>query len=140
MELTGKYTVGSSILNKQKEPVEGLYVFGKYGFPFLCSNLKEKIKSEDSIYVFEDAETAQSYIRYLSRRYRYEFRDRAKRMGVPTGEFRFYLIKLTDKMFNDVVIGRTKSHKIKVRDDQDSKYRFHGDYSKVTIQSIELKE
>ena len=139
MELIGKYTVGSRILNKKGEPVEGIYVFGKYGLPYICSNLKEKLEPEDSIYVFDDTETAQNYIRYLARRYRYEFRSRAKKMGVNAGEFRFYLIKLADKMFDDVVIGKREAHKIKASNDRDSKYYFHGDYNKVSIQSIELK-
>ena len=134
MELTGKYTIGGRVLNRNNEPAEGIYTIGKYGFAFLCTNLDEKLKKHDRIIVFDDLETAQNYVRYLSRLYRYEFRDRAKRLGVSTNEFRYYLVKMTDKRFNNMEIGTISSEHLKR--DSEKKYKFMGDYSKVHLLSI----
>jgi hypothetical protein len=113
MELTGKYTIGGRVLNKNGSVVEGIYVIGKYGFPYICANLDEKLEKDDRIIVLNDLETAQNYIRYMSRIYRYEFRERAKKLGVNAGEFRYYLVKLTDKRFKNVRIGVKSSEKLR---------------------------
>lgn len=134
MELTGKYTIGGRVLNKDKQPADGVYVIGDYGFAYLCSNLEEKLRKGDRIIVLDDLETAQNYIRYLSRLYRYEFRDRAKRLGVNTSEFRYYLIKMTDNRFKNMDIGVTSSEKLKR--DSEKKYKFMGDCSKAHLLSI----
>ena len=135
MELVGKYTIGGCVLNKNGEVADGVYVIGKYGFAYLCTNLEEKLEKDDRIIVLNDLETAQNYVRYLSRLYRYEFRDRAKRLGVPTDEFRYYLIKLTDKKFKNVRIGAVSSEKMKK--DSSRRYTFFGDYEKIRLKSIE---
>ena len=134
MELTGKYTIGGRVLNRNKKPVEGVYIIGDYGFAYLCANLEEKLEKGDRIMVFDDLETAQHYVRYLSRLYRYEFRERAKKLGVPTSEFRYYLIKMTDNRFKNMDIGVTSSEKLKR--DSERKYKFMGDYSKAHLLSI----
>jgi hypothetical protein len=135
MELVGKYTIGGRVLNRDGTPVEGVYVIGKYGFAYLCANLEEKLEKDDRIIVFDDLETAQNYVRYLSRLYRYEFRDRAKRLGVQTDEFRYYLLKLTDGKFANTRIGVRSSEKM--RKDSHKRYQFIGDYNKVRLKSIE---
>lgn len=135
MELVGKYTIGGRVLNKNGEPVEGVYIIGKYGFAYLCANLEEKLKKDDRIIVLDDLETAQNYVRYLSRLYRYEFRERAEKLGVQTGEFRYYLIKLTDKRFDNMRIGAKSSEKM--RKDSGKRYQFFGDYNKLRLKSIE---
>jgi hypothetical protein len=138
MELTGKYTIGGRVLNKNGSVVEGIYVIGKYGFPYICANLDEKLEKDDRIIVLNDLETAQNYIRYMSRIYRYEFRERAKKLGVNAGEFRYYLVKLTDKRFKNVRIGVKSSEKL--RKDSHKRYQFFGDYEKIRLKSIEPVE
>ena len=138
MELTGKYTIGGRVLNRDGKPVEGIYVIGKYGLPYICTNLEEKLEDHDKIIVFDDLETAQSYIRYMSRLYRYEFRNRAKKLGVQTDEFRYYLIKLTDKRFANMDIAATSTEKM--RKDSHKRYQFLGDYNKIRLQSIRPKK
>jgi hypothetical protein len=135
MELTGKYTIGGRVLNKNGSVVEGIYVIGKYGFPYICANLDEKLEKDDRIIVLNDLETAQNYIRYMSRIYRYEFRERAKKLGVNAGEFRYYLVKLTDKRFKNVRIGVKSSEKL--RKYSHKRYQFFGDYEKIRLKSIE---
>ena len=135
MELVGKYTIGGRVLNRDGTPAEGVYVIGKYGFDYLCTNLEEKLEKDDRIIVLDDLETAQNYVRYLSRLYRYEFRDRAKRLGVQTDEFRYYLLKLTDNRFANTRIGGRASEKM--RNDSHKRYQFMGDYNKVRLKSIE---
>jgi hypothetical protein len=135
MELIGKYTIGGRVLNRHGEPVEGVYVIGKYGLPYICANLDDKLEKEDRIIVLNDLDTAQNYIRYMSRLYRYEFRERAKKLGVNAGEFRYYLLKLTDERFKNMRIGAKSSEKL--RKDSHKRYKFYGDYEKIRLQSIE---
>lgn len=137
MELVGKYTIGGRVLMQDKRVVDGLYVLGKYGLPYINTNF-DKLEKEDGIIVLDDLETAQNYIRYLSRIYRYEFRHRAKKLNVNPGEFRYYLIKLTDPMFANTKIGERFNKKL--QKESSSKYKFLGRYNKVTWQSIERKE
>lgn len=134
MELAGKYTIGGRVLDRDKRPADGVYTIGKYGFAFLCANLNEKLKKGDRIIVFDDLDTAQNYVRYLSRLYRYEFRDRAKRLGVDTNEFRYYLIKMSDNRFKNMEIGTISKENLKR--ESEKRYKFMGDYSKVHLLSI----
>ena len=134
MERIGKYTVGSRIVNKNGKVVEGIYVLGKFALPWICSDLN-KMTDDNSIYVFDDNETAQLYIRGLSRLYRYEFRQRAKSLGVNPGEFRYYLIKLTDSRFDGHEFGR-ECRSIVVKKSEE--FGPNIDYTKVHI--IELKK
>ena len=134
MELIGKYTIGGRVLNRDGKPVEGVYVIGNYGFAYLCANLDEKLEKGDRIIVFDNLETAQNYVRYLSRLYRYEFRDRAKRLNTDMKDFRYYLIKMTDNRFQNMSIGTISSEHLKR--DSEKKYKFIGDYSKVHLLSI----
>lgn len=138
MELTGKYTIGGRVLNRDGTPVEGVYVIGKYGLPYICTNLEEKLEKDDRIIVLNDLETAKAYVRYLSRIYRYEFRDRAKKLEVETGEFRYYLLKLTDKTFANMKVGMKSSEAVK--NTSSKRYQFLGDINKIRLMSIETKD
>ena len=142
MERTGKYTIGARVLNKANEPAEGIYAFGRYGLPFVVTNIEKELTKPDLfyIYVIDDLETAQNYIRYLSRLYRFEFRNRAKKFGVPTDEFRFYLLKLTDPRFDNIEKDEEcKSIAMKKDVSSSSRYEPMVDFQKIHIFGIRPK-
>lgn len=103
-----RYTIGSKVAQRTEkgsaEPykiVEGIYVFGEYGLPFLCSDI-DKIKEKGHrLYCINTLEDAENYIRFLSRLYRTEFRARAKKLGVSMDNFQFYLVKLDTPEFGN---------------------------------------
>ena len=125
-----KYTIGCHVLNQDGSTADGIYVFGKYGFPFISNKIETFAEKECSIYVIDDAENTKKYIQYLSRLYRYEFKSRAKKLSAPVKEFRFYPIKLTDKRFEGYTLEKDPKWRHKREND---KYQFIGDANAVSI-------
>jgi len=105
MDKQGKYTIGVRVVNKDKRQVDGLYVLGKYALPWICENVDKIRPDEDCVYVIDDAETAQKVVRFLARNYRYEYRERAKRLGVDQNAFGVYAKRWTAKEFDGLKIG-----------------------------------
>jgi hypothetical protein len=106
-----RYTIGCKVLDKDGTIVDGVYVFtNKYGLPIICNDIN-KIKDERHLlYCIKELEDAQNYIRYLSRLYRTEFRQRAKKLNVSVDNFRFYLMKLdSDKFGNFSIMSSSKA-------------------------------
>lgn len=126
-----KYTIGCHVLNKDGSTADGIYVFGKYGFPYISNDVSTFPEKECSIYIIDDAENTQKYIQYLSRLYRCEFKSRAKKLAAPVQEFRFYPIKLTDKRFDGYTF--EKDTKWRANKKENAKYQFLGDASTVSI-------
>ena len=131
MERIGKYTIGCSGVGKNGQ-FDGIYAFGrKYGLPYSAS-IDGLRKNGDRIYVIVGAEDAQKYVQYLSRLYRYEFRNSAKYYDVSPSEFRFYPIKLTDHLFNDLEFeGNVCLVDQKKERAWNKKYQFMGDYQNI---------
>ena len=126
-----KYTIGCHVLNKDGSIADGIYVFGKYGFPYISNAVETFAEKECSIYVIDGAENTQKYIQYLSRLYRYEFKSRAKKLAAPVKEFRFYPIKLTDKRFDGYTL--EKDVKWRHKKQENAQYQFLGDVNTVSI-------
>ena len=126
-----KYTIGCHVLNKDGSAADGIYVFGKYGFPYISNAVETFAEKECSIYVIDGAENTKKYIQYLSRLYRYEFKKRAKELSAPVQEFRFYPIKLTDKRFDGYTL--EKDSKWRHNKKENAKYHFLGDTNTVSI-------
>ena len=51
-----KYTIGCHVLNKDGSTADGIYVFGKYGFPYISNDVSTFPEKECSIYIIDDAE------------------------------------------------------------------------------------
>lgn len=85
------YTIGCSLYQTLKD-CSGFYVFDKLGLPYILTDIS-KIQEKDTLVVFEDYLSAQNYVRYLARCYRYEFRSQvSRRKHFSTG--RFYVKKI----------------------------------------------
>jgi hypothetical protein len=130
-----EYTIGCRTMNKDGERVDGIYVFGKY-LPYISRDLEKVREKGDAIYVISTLEDAQKYVQYLSRRYRYEFRNRAKNLNVSVDNFGFYLMKLSDKRFKNYALVESK-HGTKLKKSNDGKYKFEGTYCNVHLKSLE---
>ena len=111
-----KYTVGCRVLNKDGHVIDGIYIFGGYGLPYIGNDIPKTGKH--SIYVIDGAEDAQLYIQYLSRLYRSEFRKRAKKLNASVKEFRFYPIKMTDARVKDLVLEKDNQYRMRSRTDE----------------------
>lgn len=109
-----RYTVGIRTLNKKNEIVDGFYVFGAYGLPFIATSiekLKPRIdpktkKPSETIYmpVLSNLEQAKKYVSELSKAYYREFHERAKLYDLDIGEFKFYLKKVDSSKLKGVTL------------------------------------
>lgn len=126
-----KYTIGCRVIDRNGEVCDGLYVFGRHGFPYITNNVEKFTNDGQSIYIIDGATDTQKYIQYLSRLYRYEFKNRAKKLNADVREFRFYPIKLTDKRFNGCTFERDTKWYPNKR--EHPKYRFEGCPYNVSI-------
>lgn len=125
-----KYTIGCHVLGKDGHIVDGIYIFGEYGLPYITNNPPKTGK--ESIYIIDGEKDTQLYIQYLSRLYRYEFRSRAKKLNAPVKEFRFYPIKMTDIRVKDLVLEKDSHYRPRKRDD----YQFLGQQHNIGIYYI----
>jgi len=114
-----RYVIGTRIPNNDGKVVEGLYVFGKYGLPWIMSDkaLKKNSIDDERIMVFESVEEIENYIKYLRKAYYTEFHGRAKRYNLDIRDFRFYPLKLDTYKMKHIKLGEqswTKDGKHKV--------------------------
>ena len=112
-----RYVIMSKTVSKEGEHQEGYLIQN-----FLASFWQPgtKIKFEDySILVFEDLSDAEKYLAYLRDAYKYEFKQRAKRLRVPYSDFGFWLKKL-DSSTTPLIVTEDRSKRL--RPDFQKKY------------------
>ena len=114
-----RYVIGTRIPSNEGIISEGLYVFGKYGLPWiLCEkSLRNDKIDNDRIMVFESIEEVNAYIEYLRKAYYKEFHDRAKRHNLDIRDFRIYPLKFDTYKMKHIKLGKqswTKDKKHKV--------------------------
>lgn len=133
-----RYIIMSKTVSKDGEHQEGYLIQN-----FLASFWQPgtTIKFDDySILVFEDLVDAENYLAYLRDAYKYEFKQRAKRLKVPYSDFGFWLKKLdssTTPLF--ITEDRTK----RLRPDFQKKYpsvKYYGFKPKEDFMMIVKKE
>ncbi len=129
------YTIGCRTMDRDGNHIDGVYVFGKY-LAYISNNLDKVKENGDAIYVISTLEDAQKYVQYLSRRYRHEFRKKAKELNVPVDHFGIYLIKLSDKRFKNYTLVESKNG-TKLSKSNNGKHKFEGNYSNVNLKSLE---
>ena len=92
-----RYAIGCSVIEKNRKKIDGLYVIGAYGLPYIVCDITNDANCE--IRVFDSPEAVKAYIRQLSSAYNLEFSSRAKHLGVDRDCFRFYPIKVDSSKF-----------------------------------------
>lgn len=111
------YTIGLQVVNNDGTKTSGLFVIGDYGFPYILrfydgNKERQIIGSDDQLYVFNASDDAVKAVRHFSKLYRYEFRERAKKVGVPVNQFKFFPVRIRGKYFTEkFALGdKVKSH------------------------------
>ena len=87
-----RYVIMSKTRDKDGKQNEG-YLIQNFLTSFWVPGTELKFENY-SILVFEDLSDAENYLAYLRNAYKYEFRQRSKRLGVPYSDFGFWLKKL----------------------------------------------
>ena len=96
-----RYTIGAQVYDRnKKEWINGYYVLGSYGLPYVFSSKIDANNRHVHFVVFEDLDEAKMYITDLSHSYRKEFLSCAKKYSVEKSKFRFYLQKFDSLNFS----------------------------------------
>lgn len=100
------YTIGMQVCDRTGNAVSGLYTLDEFDFPYTLrfkdfDKEKQVIGNKDRVYVFRDIRKAIEFTQDLSKIYRYEFHDRAKRAKVSVRKFHFFPLRISSKTFAD---------------------------------------
>jgi hypothetical protein len=111
-----RYAIGAhSVERETLNPIDGLYVYGSLGMPFVLTKKSDAAKAR--IPIFEDIADAQRFLSSLSKKYRKSFEREAKLIKTNRSEFRFFLVKVDSSKFNYVLSnGRRKNGQTTDRD------------------------
>ena len=143
MKRDGLYTIGCRTTDKEGNPTDGFYVYGKY-VPVCVSNL-QKTHDGDKLIIINNPEDAQKYAQYLSRNYRHEFRKWAEKLaqkGVCTKaeamrRQAFYPVKLTSSKLDDLQFTDEITYgTIRLKS---GKYEFLGDKQNLALVPINIR-
>lgn len=130
------YTIGCSLYSfDYRQSIEGYYIVGEYGLPFVSNKETDLINSKNKLVVFTNFVDAEKYVQYLARIYRSEFRGQVKR-GKHSKMGKFYVRKIPFSFLNTVYISYSRT----LSPSSQQEKMFKGDPSNVRIISFESLE
>lgn len=97
-----RYTIGSTVLNKNGDICDGIYGFNSRGLPVILSNFPDTFDLNSRIPVLDNIEDAQNYVKYLSKIYYKEFHNRAKNFNFDVSQFKFFIRKVDSSKMGGV--------------------------------------
>ena len=109
-----RYVVGARVLNNDGTIVEGLYVYGKYGLPYILT--KDNYSEGSRLVIFETLKEINEYLDELRKAYYTEFHNRASRYNLNLKDFKFYALKYDSSKMKHIktcgfVYSKDKTHK-----------------------------
>lgn len=98
-----RYVIGAKVPNNNGSIADGLYVWGKYGLPYILTS--NNYGDDSRIIIFNNLDEVNEYLKELRNSYYKEFHDRAARYNLKIEDFKFYALKFDTPKMNHIKIG-----------------------------------